>query len=108
MYEENQDRENKVMARKTKYEVPDIAKKFVREDSFVIDGFEIKRGDIIKVVGQYGLKFKFDGFVTNTETGATWVDCFEVFRNSASAWRSFKPEQVKRIPQRGKRAKRVV
>jgi len=96
------------MARKTKYEVPDIAKKFVKEDSIIIDGFEIKRGDLIKVTGQYGLKFKFDSFVTNSETGAAWVDCFEVFRNSASAWRSFSPELVKRIPQRGKRAKRVV
>jgi hypothetical protein len=96
------------MARKSKFETPEIAKKFVREDRMILDGFEIVRGDIIKVVGQYGLKFKFDSFVTNSETGATWIDCFEVFRNSASAWRSFKPEQVKRIPQRGKRAKRVV
>lgn len=96
------------MARKVKHVTPEIAKKFVREDVMYVDGFEIKRGDIIKVVGQYGLKFKFDSFVTNTETGATWIDCFEVFRNSASAWRSFKPEMVKRIPQRGKRAKRVI
>jgi hypothetical protein len=96
------------VARKTRFEVPEIAKKFAREDKMVIDGFEIVRGDIIKVVGQYGLKFKFDSFVTNTETGATWIDCFEVFRNTPSACRSFKPEMVKRVPQRGKRAKRVV
>lgn len=96
------------MSRKPKYKVPDIAKKFVKEDKVIIDGFEIVKGDLIKVAGQYGLKFKFDGFVTNTETGATWVDCFEVFRNTASAFRSFNPDDVKRIPQRGKRAKRVV
>ena len=93
---------------KKKYETPEIAKKFVREDRMFSDGFEIVRGDIIKIVGQYGLKFKFDSFVTNTDTGATWIDCFEVFRASSSAYRSFKPELVKRIPQRGKRAKRVV
>ena len=96
------------MARKPKHVTPEIAKKFVRQDTMYSDGFEIKRGDIIKIVGQYGLKFKFDSFVTNAETGATWIDCFEVFRNTASAYRSFKPDQVKRIPQRGKRAKRVV
>ncbi len=96
------------MARKSKFETPEIAKKFIRQDRMLVDGFEVVRGDIIKVVGQYGLKFKFDSFVTNAETGAVWVDCFEVFRNSASAWRSFKPEQIKRVPQRGKRAKRVV
>jgi DUF971 family protein len=96
------------MARPRKYIVPEIAKKFVREDRVVVNGFEIVKGDTIKVVGQYGLKFKFDSFVTNTETGATWVDCFEIFRNSASQYRSFRLEQIKRIPQRGKRAKRVV
>lgn len=96
------------MARPRKYVVPDIAKKFVREDKIVVNGFEIVKGDIIKITGQYGMKFKFDSFVTNTETGATWIDCFEVFRSSASQYRSFRLEQVKRIPQRGKRAKRVV
>lgn len=96
------------MARPKKYIVPEIAKKFIRQDSVIVDGFEIKHGDLIKVAGQYGLKFKFDSFVTNTETGSQWVDCFEVFRNTASQFRSFKLEDVKRIPQRGKRAKRVV
>jgi hypothetical protein len=96
------------MARKTKFEVPEIAKKFVREDKMLLDGFEINRGDTIKVIGQYGMKFKFDSFVTNSETGSVWVDCFELHRNATGASRSFKTEMIKRIPQRGKRAKRVV
>lgn len=96
------------MARPKKYIMPEIAKKFVREDSMIANGFEIRKGDIIKIVGQYGMKFKFDCLVTNSETGAVWIDCFEVFRNTASQYRSFRPEMVKRIPQRGKRAKRVV
>lgn len=96
------------MAKKKAFETPEMAKKFVREDRMLVNGFEIVRGDLIKVVGQYGLKFKFDSFVTNAETGSTWVDCFEVFRGTASQFRSFSPDLVKRIPQRGKRAKRVV
>jgi hypothetical protein len=96
------------MGRPKKYIEPEIAKKFVRENRVVVDGFEIVKGDLIKISGEYGTKFKFESLVTNTETGAIWIDCFEVFRNSASAWRSFKPEQIKRIPQRGKRAKRVI
>lgn len=97
------------MARKKAVrEIPEIAKKFVREDKMIADGFEIVRGDLIKVVGQYGLKFKFHSLVTNTDSGAVWVDCFEVFRGSSSQFRSFNPSLVKRIPQRGKRAKRVV
>lgn len=96
------------MKTKTKYQVPDIAKKFSRQDSLLVDGFEIVTGDLIKIIGQYGLKFKFTSLVTNLETGATWIDCFEMFRNTPHAFRSFSPELVKRIPQRGKRAKRVV
>jgi hypothetical protein len=96
------------MARKVKYETPEIAKKFHKEDRVIVDGFEVVKGDLIKIVGQYGSKFKFDSLVTNTETGSQWIDCFEVSRNTASAWRSFKVELIKRIPQRGKRAKRVI
>lgn len=82
--------------------------KFEREYSMNIDGFDIVRGDIIKVSGQYGLKFKFDSVVTNTETGATWIDCFEVFRGQSQCFRSFELGQAKRIPQKGKRGRRRV
>lgn len=73
-----------------------------------LDGFTINAGDIIKVKGEYGTKFKFVGVTTNTLTGSSWVDCFEIFRGSAQQFRAFKQDRVKRIPQRGKRAKRVV
>jgi hypothetical protein len=82
--------------------------KFTRVYSVLVDGFEVVRGDIIKVSGQYGLKFKFDSVVTNTETGASWIDCFEVFRGQSQCFRSFTVDQIKRIPQRGKRGKKVV
>jgi hypothetical protein len=73
-----------------------------------IDGFVINGGDIIKVKGEYGIKFKFVGVTTNTLSGASWVDCFEIFRGSAQQFRAFKQDRIKRVPQRGKRAKRVV
>lgn len=73
-----------------------------------IDGFAINAGDIVKVKGEYGVKFKFVGVTTNTLTGSTWVDCFEIFRGKAQQFRAFKQERIKRIPQRGRRAKRVV
>jgi hypothetical protein len=82
--------------------------KFKRDDKVHIDGFEISRGDIIKIVGEYGLKFKFDSVVTNTETGSVWVDCFELYRGQSHSYRSFQVDRVKRIPQKGKRGKRVV
>jgi hypothetical protein len=81
--------------------------KFFREPKIDVDGFTIYYGDLFKVKGQYGIKFKFSGLVTNLETGAQWVDCFEIVRGQIGALRSFKPDKIKRIPQKGKRAKRV-
>lgn len=72
-----------------------------------VDGFPINAGDIVKVKGEYGVKFKFIGITTNTLTGATWADCFEIFRGKAQQFRAFKEDRIKRVPQRGKRAKRV-
>jgi hypothetical protein len=74
----------------------------------VVDGFDINAGDIIKIQGQYGSKFKFIGVTKNNLTGSQWVDCFEIINGISSVFRSFKQEKVKRIPNRRKRAKRVV
>lgn len=95
------------MGRRRKYVAPQISKKFERQESVLIDGFEISRGDIIKVKDEHGGKFKFDYLVTNVETGAVWVDCFEIINKVPSVFRSFKVDRVKRIPTRGKRSKRV-
>ena len=73
-----------------------------------IDGFEVNAGDIVKVKGEYGVRFQFVGVTTNTLTGSTWIDCFEIFRGKAQQFRAFKQDRIKRVPQRGRRAKRVV
>tara|TARA_B110000259_G_C13867614_1_gene343486 strand:- start:177 stop:464 length:288 start_codon:yes stop_codon:yes gene_type:complete len=80
---------------------------FVTEPYMEVNGFPINGGDIIKVKGEYGTKFKFVGITTNELTGSQWVDCFEIFRGKAQQFRAFKEDRIKRIPQRGKRAKRV-
>jgi hypothetical protein len=71
------------------------------------EGFVIAQGDLIKIKGEYGVKFKFYSLTTNINTDAQWIDCFEVFRGQVGAFRSFRTERLKRIPTRGKRAKRV-
>jgi hypothetical protein len=77
---------------------------FSREYELHLDNFIISKGDIIKVKGEYGTKFKFHSLVTNTLTGSKWVDCFEIQKGSASAYRSFKTDKIKRIPtKRGKK-----
>ena len=82
--------------------------KFHREPTVIVDGFEIAQGDIIKIHGEHGLKFKFNALVTNTETGVKWIDCLEMQKGVAGGWRSFYVERVKRVPIKRKRAKRVV
>ena len=79
--------------------------KFTRQDELPIDNFVIEKGEIIKVKGENGLKFKFHSLVTNTETGSQWVDCFEIWRGTVGVHRSFRIEKIKRIPK--KRAKKV-
>ena len=81
---------------------------FVTEPFMELDGFKINAGDIIKVKGEYGIKFKFIGVTTNELTGSQWVDCFEIFRGKAQQFRAFKEDRIKRVPQKGKRARRVV
>ena len=64
------------------------------------DGKVIVKGDIIKIRGQYGGKFKFDSLTVNKLTGSKWVDCFETYRGGPGPLRSFKIEDVKRIPKK--------
>lgn len=81
--------------------------KFRTVSEFEHNGFMIYAGDTIKVKGEYGGKFKVVGLTTNIETGAQWIDCFEIIGGVPSVFRSFKQDKIKRVPQRKKRAKRV-
>jgi hypothetical protein len=86
------------MARRKKVELPPT--KFERTHLIEVDGWEIERGELIKVKDEYGLKFKFDSLVTNTETGSQWVDCFEMFRGQVGVQRAFRLDRIKRIPRK--------
>ena len=94
------------MARRKKYEVKDP---FIREDSMITAaGKTVAHGDIIKIHGEWGTKFKFLNLVTNPSNGAIWVDCFELERGITARFRAFRPDRVKALPKkRGKRAKRT-
>jgi hypothetical protein len=101
------------MARPKKFVLPEIAKKYVREDSVLLpDGFTVERGDMFKIkgknsygIGEWGITFKFDHLVTNTETGKVYVECFEMYRGKAGVMRAFPVDRIKRIPK--KRSSRV-
>lgn len=101
------------MAKPKKFVVPEIAQKYVREDTVLLpDGFTLERGDMFKIkgknsfgIGEWGITFKFDHLVTNTENGKIYVECFEMYRGKAGVMRAFPVDRIKRIPK--KRSKRV-
>jgi hypothetical protein len=77
--------------------------KFERSYEIQVGTRTVLSGEIIKINGEHGAKFKFISLVTNKETGATWIDCFELDKNIVSAWRSFKADRIKLMPiKRGK------
>lgn len=93
------------MGRRKKVQVDDP---FVREDSFVTEeGKTVNKGDIIKVKGIWGTKFRFQQYVTNPDIKKSWVDCVQLEKGVGCGMRSFYPERVKVVPKkRGKRVKR--
>lgn len=93
------------MARKKKY-TSQQQTHLVRQYEIEIDGYLISKGDIIKIQGQHGVKFRFDCLVTNTTNGVQWIDCFELYKGIVQSWRSFRPDMIKRIPKRRKRVNR--
>ena len=72
--------------------------KFDKLDSVTVGSRVLVRGDLIKILGEHGGKFKFNSLVTNKETGAQWVDCFEIHKGAVSACRSFRSDRIKLIP----------
>lgn len=82
--------------------------RFIRETSFVLeDGKVLEQGDLIKIKGIWGTKFKFHNYVTNPEINKSWIDCVELEKGVSCGMRSFYADRVKRIPKkRGKNVKR--
>ena len=72
--------------------------KFERAYELDVNGRTVLTGEIIKIQGEHGSRFKFVSLVTNKETGASWIDCFEMDKTVASAWRSFKSDRIKLVP----------
>lgn len=104
------------MARPKKFVLPEIAQKYERTDSVTLeDGNVIERGDMFKIkgknsfgIGEWGLVFKFDHLVTNTENGKIYVECFEMFRGKAGVMRAFPVDRIKRIPKKRTRKRKNV
>lgn len=93
------------MARSKKMAIPPQPSKFTRDFSALElpGGTVVEPGEIVRVSGEHGLRFKFYSLTTNTETGVSWVDCFEVYKARTGVMRSFYAERIRKIPVRRKR-----
>ncbi len=88
------------MGRRKKYVSP-IQNKFHREQFFTLEsGRVIEHGEVIKITGEHGSKFRFLEHVTNIETNVDWIDCFELRQGIASGWRSFRCDRIKPLPKK--------
>lgn len=92
------------MGRRKKVQIDDP---FVREQSFVTEeGKTVNQGDIVKIRGVWGTKFRFHQYVTNPDINKSWVDCVQLEKGVGCGMRSFYPDRVKVVPKkRGKRVK---
>ena len=75
-------------------------------DHYVMpNGRIIEQGEIIKIQGIWGSKFKFHNYVVRTDTGIDWIDCFQLVGDQVSVWRSFRTDRIKPISKKNKRVK---
>lgn len=87
------------MARRKKSKIanPDSYK---RIPHYQLDGGRvIENGEVIKIQGEHGSKFRFLEHVIN-DKGIEWIDCFELRQGVPSGWRSFRPERIKPLPKK--------
>jgi hypothetical protein len=91
----------------SKYKGPNPTAHLEKVYEFEIGNFTILQGDIIRITGEYGLKFQFDCIVTNTRNGSVWVDCYELDKGRVRMLRAFTIDRIKRIPQRRPRKAKV-
>jgi hypothetical protein len=86
--------------RKRKSVAPPPSKFYREPEAILPGGRKLERGDMIRVSGEHGLRFKFDSLVTNKETGSQWIDCFEVYKARTGVLRSFTADRIKPMPKR--------
>lgn len=80
---------------------------YERVPSIQVGNRLIEQGEIIKIHGVWGTKFRFLQHTKRTDTGTEWIDCIELEKGTPCGQRSFYPERVKPLPRkRGKRKKK--
>jgi hypothetical protein len=80
---------------------------YKRNNNYVLNNKKIiVEGEIIKIDGIWGKRFKFKEHVVRTDNGKQWIDCYELERGVTCGLRSFYPERIKTIPIRKNRKRK--
>ena len=87
-----------IVARRKKVISPNAHLYNVSESYTLPSGRVIEKGEVIKIIGEHGTKFKFKSHVVRTDTGVEWIDCFELEKGITSKHRSFRPDRIKPLP----------
>jgi hypothetical protein len=81
---------------------------YSRSEDYVLEsGRIISRGEVIKIEGVWGVKFKFKEHVVRTDSGKEWIDCYELEKGVTCGLRSFYPERVKPLSKKRTKKKTV-
>jgi hypothetical protein len=65
-------------------------------------GRTISAGEVIKIDGIWGTRFKFKEHVIRNDNGKEWIDCYELEKGINCGLRSFSPELIKHLPKKRK------
>jgi len=88
--------------------VPPLAHLYQREPTFTTpEGRTVEPGEIIKIKGVWGTKFKFKEYVRRTDTGVDWIDCYEQERGQNCGHRSFRTDRIKVLPKKRRKRKKT-
>ena len=85
--------------------VSPLAHLYHREPTYTTsEGRIIEAGEVIKIKGVWGTKFKFIEYVQRTDDAAKeWIDCYELEKGQLCGHRSFRPELIKPLSKPKKR-----
>jgi hypothetical protein len=96
------------MARKKKVVSP-FSHLYCYEQTYTTsEGRLIESGEIIKIRGIWGVKFKFVRHVQRTDDNTKeWIDCYELEKGVTCGLRSFYPERIKPLSKKRNKKKTV-
>ena len=77
----------------------------VKSEEVVIDGRTYEKDDIVRVDGEYGMRFMFLHHAVNTDNGKEWVTVNEIRKGQVGMFRSFKKERIRPLRSKKKAPK---